>query len=243
MITTYAELERWRANAAARHGDPGLPVAHLGFRWHAGPLMEYAGPEMVCSVWGGQFTLLLRHRMPLSMPLVAGPAQVRDGTAMAMAAWGSKRIAPSVWAIEPSLAQPGFIHAYIVIVDVPSDPPPLPPPPSSLPPRPPRRSPQMANQIIPGSVKVLNATPDNWRVERKLLIRPDYDVAVSCHHANAGRTVACGGCYARMREALDAVHDAETIEQARAIIDAVWAAMKSEAKRRPAQADAGKGGG
>lgn len=122
-MKTIAELKQAREWARATFGDPARAVFHLFFRWHDGNGAEYSGPDLIASMWNGRFTLWPSTQFPLSMPLVAGPARIADSNTMAMEAWGSERLGPGVWAISPSLNQPGALHAYIVLTDVPEPPP------------------------------------------------------------------------------------------------------------------------
>jgi hypothetical protein len=122
-VRTINELKQARQWATQKFGNPCAAIFHLFFRWHDGNGMEYEGADLIASMWGGRFTLWPAKRWPLSMPVVVGPAKIADPESMAMEAWGTERLGPGVWAITPSLNQPGALHAYIVLLDVPEPPP------------------------------------------------------------------------------------------------------------------------
>jgi hypothetical protein len=118
-MRTFAELKRARAWASQEFGDPAAPVFHLFFRWHEGSGQDYAGEDLIASMWGGKFALWLAPQWPVTMPVVVGEAQIRVVRSMAMNTWGSERLGPGVWALSPSLNMPGVVHAYIIVTDVP----------------------------------------------------------------------------------------------------------------------------
>lgn len=118
-MRTIAELKQAREWARSQLGDPARAVLHLFFRWHNSNGMEYSGDELVASMWGGRLALWPARQWPLSLPVVVGPAKITDPQTMAMEAWGSERLGPGVWAITPSINQPGTFHAYVILTDVP----------------------------------------------------------------------------------------------------------------------------
>jgi hypothetical protein len=91
MITKIAELKKFRESARALCGSPSVPVCHLGFKWREpkiGNLMNYDGEDLVASLWGGAFTLLLGHQFPLMIPLRDGQSVVREAVLYMMDSWG-----------------------------------------------------------------------------------------------------------------------------------------------------------
>jgi hypothetical protein len=122
-MKTFAEVKQAREWARRQFGDPAAAVLHLFFRWHDGNGMEYTGEDLIASMWGGRFTLWVARQYPVSLPVVVGPEKIRNPQTMEMEAWGTSRLGPGVWALSPSLNQPGAVHAYIVLTDVPEPPP------------------------------------------------------------------------------------------------------------------------
>ncbi len=68
----------------------------------------------------------------------------------------------------------------------------------------------------------------NWRVERKKFVLENGTLmAAGCHH-HAGRTSACGGCYARLSVLIQRIETCP--DRALEMIAEVSAARKAESK-------------
>jgi hypothetical protein len=116
-VKTAAQVSAWCANAAREFGDPSLPICQLFFRWKEIPAVPLGEDELVCGVAGGVTVLLLGPEFaPFPIPIEERMRLDEEGC---LQAFGADRIAPGVWALQPSLNAEGAIHAFVVMHGVP----------------------------------------------------------------------------------------------------------------------------
>lgn len=116
-MKTFQELEQWCTGAAEQFGDPSVPVCQLFLRWQDS-LEALSGEDLVCSMRATDLLLQLGSGLPpLPMPICTGKPQFApDGE---LTAYGAERITTGIWSITPSLNAVGFVHAFLVLYDVP----------------------------------------------------------------------------------------------------------------------------
>lgn len=116
-MRTVAGLEAWLIGAKEEFGDPSVPVCQLFFRWHSN-LEGYSADELACSVINDELALVMCHGIePELLPVRMGEP---DMTADECTCFGLQRITPRLWTLTPSFNAPGYLHAFIVLYDVPN---------------------------------------------------------------------------------------------------------------------------
>jgi hypothetical protein len=101
-----------------------LPVLMLTPKWSE-TIMVDPRPEPLCCVRpdpaGGHSAVLRVTRRDGRTETLGFPVRVGTpvGEGAAMKSWGLSRLGPGVWAVSPSIHQPGLLHAYVVLCDVP----------------------------------------------------------------------------------------------------------------------------
>lgn len=117
-MKSFAELAEWIDGAIEEFGDPSVPVCQIFVRWQQN-LPAYRGTDLACGLVNGNAALILTPAFrPLVLPLSAGDAEI--GERGELVRFGAKAVTPGVWALDPSFNDPGFVHAFIVLYDVPS---------------------------------------------------------------------------------------------------------------------------
>jgi hypothetical protein len=117
-MKTVTDVEAWVARAADAYGDPSVPVCQLCFRWTPETQRFVVGDDaLTCGLAEGAFALLLGPNVPaIPLPIRAGDAEVTEDEVIT---YGLDRLSAGVWAMTPSLNIEGFIHAFVVLYDVP----------------------------------------------------------------------------------------------------------------------------
>jgi hypothetical protein len=107
---------------------PDNVVLLLTPKWSESP-MDDKRREPLCFAsktldgkWSVLLTLPSDQPYPhmVSFPAVNGPMDgKRVGDSYVMKHWGLIKIGPRTWQVNPSIQQPGLVHAYLVLCDVP----------------------------------------------------------------------------------------------------------------------------
>lgn len=123
-MKTFLEVASWLDGARRRFPDPATPVTQAFFRFRS-PLAEdpqdpsedlvfKAGPLP------GEISLWILPGAPPVTVTVADSIIIDSGELQAFAI---DRIHEGLWALRPSLNLPGIIHIFVILYDVPRQPP------------------------------------------------------------------------------------------------------------------------
>lgn len=115
-MKTLDELKAWCEGAERRLGDPAAACGHAFFRFAPGAALLRT-QDLTFRFDGLQLLLRVSQRtLPISVSIA--PSVVMKGGAIE--AFGMDKIAPGLWALNPSLNIPGRLHVFVVLYGLPS---------------------------------------------------------------------------------------------------------------------------
>ena len=113
-MKTFAELREWLRGAELEFGDSSEPVCQIFARF----TQVRHHKEITCATLPPSELLLhLDNDSPIPIRVSTALSIGLDG---AVEAFAAREISTGLWALSPSLNIPGFLHAFVILYDVPS---------------------------------------------------------------------------------------------------------------------------
>lgn len=114
-MKTSEELFEWCSGAEQTFGDPAVPIG-LVFLRYVPTVSGYDGADLVATSDGDALVVRFAPEVIVRLNVSeAGP----EGDDEQLRVFGLSQIAPGLWSLCPSLHLPGFLHAWVVLYDVP----------------------------------------------------------------------------------------------------------------------------